>query len=125
MLLKDFGDELFDKTGVAFRAEGIDEYMKEYNLPMDYKRHVVLIFKEVMNNALKHADCDNAVLKVDYQAPQLYIVFSDDGQGFEIPSASHNGNGLQNLQLRAEKIGAKLEIQSGRDGTRIGLNCEV
>ena len=55
--IKDFGDELFDQTGVEFQSEGIEEVLSDRLLPMEYKRHVLLIFKEIMNNALKHSDC--------------------------------------------------------------------
>lgn len=122
LLLKDFGDELFDKTGVAFRTEGISDALAEPILPMNYKRHIVLIFKEVMNNALKHANCQNAVLKIDFAPGRLYVCFSDDGEGFEIETG-RIGHGINNLYDRADKICGDLKISSGETGTRIALTC--
>ncbi len=120
VLLKDFGDELFDKTGVAFQAIGLSEMMRSRNLPMDQKRHIVLIFKEVMNNALKHADCRNVHLAVQFEADQLTISFQDDGGGFDLET-HQQGNGLVNLRTRADKIGGELLIRSGAEGTEVKL----
>jgi ligand-binding sensor domain-containing protein/signal transduction histidine kinase len=120
ILLKDFGDELFDKTGVAFRTEGIVEAMREQNLPMDHKRHIVLIFKEVMNNALKHAQCQNARLQAHFVHGKLRLLFEDDGKGFDLDQQS-GGNGLTNIRNRAQKIGARLQLTSGEQGTRVSL----
>ncbi|MCB0855214.1 MAG: hypothetical protein KDD63_23490, partial [Bacteroidetes bacterium] len=102
ILLKDFGDELFDKTGIAFRTEGIKEEMSHYLLPMDQKRHIVLIFKEAMNNALKHSQGKNAVLRIQMKQ-ELILTFADDGVGFDISEAG-NGHGLANLRERARNL---------------------
>ena len=42
---------------------------------------------------------------------ELFLHISDDGKGFEI-NENGDGNGLQNIRNRAEKIGAKLKIES-------------
>lgn len=120
ILLKDFGDELFDKTGVAYHATGLAETMRNHNLPMDQKRHIVLIFKEVMNNALKHSNCQHVTLSMKYDQNQLSICFKDDGDGFDL-GAKQEGNGLVNLRTRAGKIGGELVVESGEDGTEVRL----
>ncbi|MFK7904341.1 MAG: two-component regulator propeller domain-containing protein [Chitinophagales bacterium] len=125
IMLKDFGDELFDKTGVNFHSEGIRPLLKTRKLPMHYKRHIVLIFKEAMNNTLKHADCNNTLLAFDYNGNgHLAISFKDDGQGFEIPKVNE-GNGLLNIKDRAERINADLVIQPENEGTAVLLECDL
>ena len=125
IMLKDFGDELFDKTGINFHSEGIRPLLKTRKLPMHYKRHIVLIFKEAMNNTLKHADCNNTLLAFDYNGNgHLEISFKDDGQGFEVPKVNE-GNGLLNIQDRAERINADLEIRPQNEGTAIVLECDL
>jgi len=125
IMLKDFGDELFDRTGVNFHSEGIRPLLKTRKLPMHYKRHIVLIFKEAMNNTLKHADCNNTLLAFDYNGNgHLAISFKDDGQGFEIPKVNE-GNGLLNIKDRAERINADLVIQPESEGTAVMLECDL
>ena len=124
ILLKDFGDELFDKTGIGFRTEGITNEMENYLLSMEQKRHIVLIFKEAMNNTLKHSACRNAVLSVEIDEEKLILHFEDDGNGFDLEKANH-GHGLTNLRERAEKLGSELEIQSNQSGTQVKLIGEL
>lgn len=114
LMLKDFGDQLFDKTGVAFRADGIDESMRGYNLQMHQKRHITLIFKEVMNNAMKHSRCQNTLLSFvwDEETYKLVIRFKDDGKGFN-PNDTNSGNGLLNLTDRANKVEGTINVLSG------------
>ncbi|MDX2250137.1 MAG: two-component regulator propeller domain-containing protein [Bacteroidia bacterium] len=121
LLLKDFGDELFDKTGVAFVTEGIRDDMAEKILPMEMKRHIVLIFKEMMNNSLKHSHCRKAVLSLKYEPRQSFVLtFTDDGQGFDLAHAAQ-GHGLTNVRDRAAKIGARLALDSSQKGTTVTL----
>lgn len=122
ILLKDFGDELFDKTGVAFRTEGIETEMANVILPMNCKRHIALIFKEVMNNSLKHANGKNAVLSANFNQNHLVLSFSDDGKGFDV-EAARGGHGISNLHDRAKKIRGELRIDSDENGTTVELIC--
>lgn len=126
LMLKDFGDQLFDKTGVAFRAEGISETMKGYNLQMHQKRHITLIFKEVMNNAMKHAKCQNTDLHFvwDEDTYKLIIRFIDDGKGFN-PTDTNSGNGLLNLTDRANKVEGKINILSGNNLSGTAVVFEI
>lgn len=123
LMLKDFGDQLFDKTGVAFRTDGIEDSMKGYNLLMDQKRHITLIFKEVMNNSMKHSRAKNTDLTFLWaeETKHIEIAFHDDGIGFD-PLDTSSGNGLLNLQDRANRIGASIDIisdASGVNGTSV------
>ncbi|MFK7970770.1 MAG: two-component regulator propeller domain-containing protein, partial [Bacteroidia bacterium] len=126
LLLKDFGDELFDRTGIAFHTEGLNPAsMQEAHLAMDQKRHVALMFKEVMNNTLKHAACSEASLSVFLKGDQLTVAFADNGSGFDAATLPSSGNGLLNMRTRAETIGAEFDIQSGAKGTKVSVQLEV
>lgn len=121
LMLKDFSDQLFDKSGVAFYTEGINDDMKGFNLLMPQKRHIALIFKEVMNNSMKHSQCKNTSLAFnwDKEAHHLQITFKDDGKGFN-PQDANTGNGLVNLKDRAQKVNGTIEFQSAPgNGTKV------
>ncbi|MBD3288141.1 hypothetical protein GF337_05000, partial [candidate division KSB1 bacterium] len=109
--LKDFGDDLYDKTGISFRAIGIDPEFESTKLPMEWRRHVILIFKEGMNNILKHARCKNITLAFHFKNNVLRLRLDDDGTGFGKGNGS-NGKGLRNMQNRAKAINGKLIIDS-------------
>jgi len=111
VLLRDFGDDLFADTDIQFSVEGLKEEYEDYILDMDWKRQLIMIFKEAMNNALKHSKAEAVVLKVEDCGKQLKISLIDNGQGFIISHKSF-GYGLGSMLNRSKKIGGKLEIKS-------------
>jgi signal transduction histidine kinase len=123
--LKDFGDDLFDGTDIKFLGSGISDNLKKYNLPMEWKRHLVLIFKEAMNNSLKYAGCMNVELSVNVVNKTLTMSLCDDGVGFESADQS-NGYGINNIRTRAKKINGDLKVNSiVGEGTTIKFVAEI
>lgn len=116
--LKDFGDQLFDKTGISFKVDGISTEFEKIRLSMDWRRHLTLMFKEAMNNALKYANCSNVSLSFELIDNRLKLVLNDDGIGFK--NATPGGRGLVNLEKRAKNLSGKIEISSFTEkGTQI------
>jgi signal transduction histidine kinase len=93
--------------------------IKHIKLSMEYKQNLYLIFKEALNNSLKHSKCTKIFLDVNYKNGYLYFSISDNGVGFT--SEDNNlGNGLINLKKRAETINGKITITSKIDqGTEV------
>ena len=111
ILLRDFGDELFADTSIQFSVEGIREEYKGYLLNMDWKRQLIMIFKEAMNNALKHSGANAVNLKINASQKNLKIVLTDNGKGF-ILNHEKFGYGLGSMINRSKKIGGQLEIKT-------------
>lgn len=117
--LKDFGDELFDNTAVNFQVGEISEDLRHVKLPMDWSRQLILIFKEALNNSLKHADCKNVHLQFSVYEAEASISLKDDGRGFEW-GQNKGGTGLNNMTNRARKINSQLLVTTERNtGTTI------
>jgi signal transduction histidine kinase len=109
--LKDFGDEIFGSTNVNFNVEGISEEFQKAQLDMDWKRHLMLIFKEGMNNSLKHSNSKTVLLSSSIKEDEFELVLEDDGAGFKFDD-SLQGSGLKNMQKRAEILNAEIQIDS-------------
>jgi ligand-binding sensor domain-containing protein/signal transduction histidine kinase len=125
LYLKDFADKLFDRTGVAFRVAGLAPELEKVKLSADAKRHLTLIFKEGMNNILKHAECRNATLQVEAGAGQIRIMLRDDGKGCN-GNMNGSGYGLKNMRERAEKIHGLFNVHSRPgEGTEIELLAQL
>lgn len=125
--LKDFGDKFFERTGIAFRVNGISKDLQKIPLNMEVRRNLIFIFKEGMNNILKHnrTHCSNVSLKIEQQENGYRIQLCDDGLGFEYNPAG-NGRGIKNMQERAETISGSIKIKSlpGK-GTTITLEHTI
>ena len=118
--LKSFSEQIFDQTDVAFQLVGLKDEYEEIKLPMDWRQHLLRIFKEGMHNILKHAkDCKNVCLEITFKEKRLIIILSDDGTGFTY-NGNHAGNGLINMCERAKKLNGTLNIESDiGQGSRI------
>ena len=109
--LKDFGEELFDKTGITFRVREIPKILDELKLDMDFKRHFLFLFREAMSNVLKHSEAENVEMQFNIVDSIFIISIQDDGQGFN-PEINKNGHGLMNMKQRAENLSATLSIDT-------------
>ena len=123
--LKDFGDETFDKTGVDFRVNGINKEIESIKLPVVWRRHLILLFKESMNNVLKHSECKNVTFNISLNQNILQMTLIDDGIGQKNEKSSY-GNGLKNMKNRADLIKGKLNILfEENNGTTIQFIGEI
>jgi ligand-binding sensor domain-containing protein/anti-sigma regulatory factor (Ser/Thr protein kinase) len=116
--LKDSYSELFSHAGVLFRTSNLSLF-EGVRLPMSYRENLYLIFKEALNNSLRHSGCQEIELAVALQGRRLEVVLRDDGRGFEpaspgAPESSAGGNGLVNMRSRAERIGGRLAVETSR-----------
>ena len=118
--LKNFSDKLFELTSIGFQLQGLSPAIESIKLPLEWRQHLIRIFKEGMNNVLKHAEgCKNVTLEFKLENGQLEIILTNDGKGFELKTITL-GNGLKNMQERARQIDGALAIVSNiEDGTRI------
>ena len=119
--LKDFGDELFSSANINFNVEGISDELQKANLDMDWKRNLMMIFKEGMNNSLQHSKSTNVTLISNLKGDEFELILEDDGKGFE-PTENFKGNSLKDMIQRAEDLNADIQIDSqpGR-GTTISF----
>ncbi len=123
--LRDFGNELFENTGIQFSAEGITEDFKKVTLSMNSKRHMIYIFKEGMNNILKYSRCSNVSMKFNLYDDDLEIILDDNGNGFDLENCP-KGYGLKNIFSRATQINVNVNITSREKiGTVIKLKTSV
>ncbi|MEM9921638.1 MAG: two-component regulator propeller domain-containing protein, partial [Bacteroidota bacterium] len=120
--LQEFGDNMFEFSPIEFKTEGIVQQLEKTELAPDVRKHILMIFKEAMNNTLKYSEADKAVLRTQPHNNHWSIVFQDDGKGFQTKATSQ-GYGLKNMRKRAKTIGAQIEIQSdGQTGTAVVLH---
>jgi signal transduction histidine kinase len=90
-------------------------------LPMPLRRELLLILKEALHNAHRHAEAGRVDVRLGRDGADLVLAVEDDGVGFD-PGAVAGGHGLRSLRTRAERIGGALTVDStpGR-GTRVRL----
>ena len=94
-------------------------------IPMTARRHLLLIIKEVVHNAAKHAQGAAIVVSARVTDGALEIVVSDSGPGFDRSTPSL-GRGMKTIQRRASLTGATVAIDSREGtGTRVALRWPI
>jgi len=108
--LKDSYSDLLSEIGISFKTNNIDNIV-DIKIPMDVRQNLYLIFKEAINNSIKHSKCDKINLETKLRGGILEMTLEDDGKGIDEDNVKY-GNGLRNMKDRADTLGGKLYIKS-------------
>lgn len=83
------------------------------------KRNLLLISKEAINNSIKYSNCQTITITIKQTRSKVFLCIQDDGNGFNLTLLT-KGNGLKNIQRRAEQINSIADfITTPGQGTRI------
>jgi signal transduction histidine kinase len=141
----DLRDESIDvKTAVLEMAEPLkdrfevrlDCEVESVYMPKDIKYATINIIKESVSNIMKYSKSDTVDIRID-EHPSMYQIIVRDYRGSEDRSSSSwtdkskndigyteveikpgEGMGLENIRLRAEKLGGQARFVSG-NGFRV------
>jgi len=108
-----FSSELFAGSPVRCRLD-LPAELPARTLAPDVRHNIFLIVKETLTNTLKHAGATEVKLQVQADLQSLTIVVTDNGRGFDVPTATAAGkrNGLVNMRRRARAVGGTLGLAS-------------
>ena len=62
-----------------------------------------------------------AVVRVEQKGHHVEIIIKENGSGFDFKNLIKNGNGIKNMQMRAQRINGLLEM-TNNDGFEIKLS---
>jgi signal transduction histidine kinase len=95
-------------------------------LTTEERKEILYIAQETMSNCLRHSGAAVANVSLRLGRDRVVLEVEDDGKGFDTTTLLETNGGLRNIERRAEKVGARVEIVSRRDhGTRIRLSVPI
>jgi signal transduction histidine kinase len=80
-------------------------------LPSQAQGDLLRICREALTNVRKHADASVADVRLEGIDGRIRLSVRDDGIGFD-SSARRAGYGLESMRQRAQRIGARLDVES-------------
>lgn len=111
MRMKNFSFEMVTPLNIQIGFQYPYE-VTDISLNAEQRKNIYYIFKESVNNAVKHSQCTAIQVNVVQLANrQLQLSITDNGKGFNIDGVNKN-NGLYTIQSRAKAIGGLLSITS-------------
>jgi signal transduction histidine kinase len=91
--------------------------------------HVLCVVREAMSNSLRHSHAKSGNISLQLLNGDVRLEVADDGVGFDAHETHKNGehgDGLRNMEARAQELGARLEVISRRrQGTRVILDIPL
>jgi signal transduction histidine kinase len=106
-------------VSVDFKVSGFEKSRK---MDIVARQNIFSIFKEAINNIIKHAKASEVRVYLDNSGSRFVMRITDNGTGFDDGSV-RKGNGLGNMRMRAERMGGKLVIIS-QNGTVVELSMK-
>lgn len=96
------------QTAISFRSYGIRE-----GLPATFRADVFFITREIIRNAVEHAEAANITVQCTREANAFKITVEDNGKGFDIAAASgETASGIDIVKNRVTFLRGKTTIVS-------------
>lgn len=103
----------------------IPDNFDDINMPLEAKKNIYLFCKEAINNAVKYSNGTLLKLEIVRINNQLEFSVTDNGQGFDEVTV-RRGNGLNNMQKRADEVGANLILDSAKNkGAKVAIRFSI
>lgn len=118
--MREFANELLEPLQIDYRFEEGVPLSK--SLSSEQRHALLLIFKEFLTNTVKHAKATKVDIRLQQEGKFFELFLQDNGTGIAKSLGKISGQGLSNMQMRAEKIKADLKfINHGGFGIHLRL----
>jgi signal transduction histidine kinase len=131
--MRRFASDVLSAKGIVFHFNA-PEMSSEIIVNTNLRREVFLLFKESINNIVKHSEAKHVRIDLKIDGGNLLLSISDDGRGFTMPtdgaaaiqSDDYGGNGILSMKKRASEMDGKVEIlsETGK-GTTVNLSLPL
>lgn len=108
--MRGFGIEILAAKGIVFtftsklNKEGVE-------LNMEQRRNLYLIYKEAVNNIVKHSEAQKAFCVITLNSNLLQVIIRDEGIGFD-SEKTFEGQGLRSFAMRGKEDDLRVSVQS-------------
>jgi signal transduction histidine kinase/ligand-binding sensor domain-containing protein len=120
--MRETANLMLDQANFTFDAP-----FRRFSCEVDasFRRNLFLIYKEILQNILKHARATHIAIGIDEVGSFLHLRIADNGVGFDTES-KYPGTGLRSLQRRAMEMGGTITITSNRgSGTFVTFKAKI
>ncbi|HEY0347624.1 MAG TPA: two-component regulator propeller domain-containing protein [Pyrinomonadaceae bacterium] len=122
--MRSLASDLFAASGTQFIFNA-PPAGQNLSLGANLRREIFLIFKEALNNIVRHAAAQRVRIDLSVDQRQLFLQISDNGKGFNVADEKE-GHGLLSMKSRSRDIGAKFGFTSvAGEGSTVTLRVPL
>ncbi len=127
--IRDLVDKMHEKLATLLGPKDIAFMLDVKDLPMDKtipvitRQQLFLIFNEAITNVVRHSNASEVNVTMYQTKTSFEMVIKDNGNTSSQSTVKSTGFGLRNIQMRAAKIKAKIEINK-LDGFEVKLTMQ-
>jgi signal transduction histidine kinase len=120
----------YDALGASPHSVQVSGVDLPLPLTFEFRRHVLLAFREAVHNAARHASASQIDVRITWDAERFAFETVDRGAGFDAKAitgaARQSGRGLRTMRERAMALGGQLHLQSAPgDGTKVRFEAPL
>jgi signal transduction histidine kinase len=118
--MRDFLETVFPAGSIHidFQTKGLHFDQK---ITQVLRQNVYLIFKEAVNNAAKHSGADEVKISIINGNGKFKMEIVDNGAGIKVDERHGRHHGIENMEMRAKRIGGELTINNLDKGMSVTL----
>lgn len=111
--------EVLDLCAESARALGFEPVVR-FDGPIDTTvenqaaDHLIAVLREALSNVARHAQATTAEVRLSARDDRLTLLVLDDGVG--PPDSTSVGRGLDNMRVRAARLGGRVELTARPEG---------
>jgi len=120
-----FAQRFLTLAGIASRLRVAETFPAA---PLDSRRRhgVFLVFKEALNNAVRHSGASQVLIEMAVVDQQLRIAVTDNGRGFDPAALRPGSDGLTSMTKRMRQLGGDCSINSQLEkGTTVEIRLPL
>jgi signal transduction histidine kinase len=112
--MREYATQTLEHLDINATIDADDELSGKF-LPMQYRKELLLIYKEAINNIAKHAEATRVSVSLKNGNGFIQLSIADDGKW----KGATSGTGTRSMKERAITIGGTLEIFPSANGTEV------
>jgi len=107
--MQEHAEDVFQQRDIQFhmQLEGLDLRQK---VPVVVRQNLFFLYKEAINNVGKHSNATQVKVLLKADSKSFTMRIQDNGMLDEMEPHKKSGQGIENMEMRAKRLGAKLSI---------------
>jgi ligand-binding sensor domain-containing protein len=110
--MREHAEDLLLPRGIDISID-FSEIDQQQKLSPEFRQHLFLLYKEIINNIIKHSHAENVQITYKQTKEHFLLHVKNDGVPENKDTVS-TGQGLRNIKMRAELLRGGVEILRGK-----------